>query len=100
MMTHTTVQALVQARIAELHDQPAAMRWSAPLAGPAAPGNTLRLARLGSWPASPAGRAPPGARRGACDGAHPAPGIRCPGAPGSRPALHGRPGAVLRRVAR
>src|SRR5262250_52946 len=34
------------------------MRWSAPLAGPAAPGTTLRLARLGSWPASPAGRAP------------------------------------------
>src|SRR5262245_46452538 len=100
MMTHTTVQALVQARIAELHDQTRRdalvraarrARRARKHATPRAPGLLAGLTRRAS---------PPGARRGTCDGAHPAPGIRCPGAPGSRPALHGRPGAVLRRVAR
>jgi hypothetical protein len=36
MITHTTVQGLGQARLADLHEQAGVMRWSAPLAGRAA----------------------------------------------------------------
>jgi hypothetical protein len=79
-MTHTTLQALGQTRIAKLHDQ---ARRDALVRTARRARHARKHARLDSWPASPAGRAPRGPRRGAFDGAHPAPGVRCPGPPGS-----------------
>jgi hypothetical protein len=83
MITHTTVRALAQDRLADLHDQARRealvraarrARHARKRATPRAPGLLAGLTRRAR---------PRGPRRGACDGAHPAPGIRCPGAPGS-----------------
>jgi hypothetical protein len=59
MMTYTTVQALGQARLADLPTKPAAARWPATLAGPATPGgNTPHIARPHCWPPFTQARVP------------------------------------------
>jgi hypothetical protein len=64
-MQHSTVQALGQARLAELHRQPSATRWPGPPARPAAGRRGPGIAQAASWPWSPPGPDTRGQRPGA-----------------------------------